>query len=64
MPIANISGPPLSVEKKRELSRRVTEVMAEVYERPASNMIIIIQENPPENVCVGGTLVCDRTSGS
>ena len=60
MPIVNISGPALDVEKKRDLARRLTEVMCDVYQRPAAHIIVIIQENPPENVSVGGTLVADR----
>jgi len=64
MPIANISGPHLTVEKKRDLATRLTQTMSDVYGLPTSSIIVIIQENPPENVCVGGTLVCDRTSGA
>jgi len=60
MPIVNVSGPALEVERKRELARRLTEVMSDVYGHPASHIIVIIQENPPENVAVGGKLVADR----
>jgi len=35
-------------------------VMCDVYQRPANHIIVIIQENPPENVAVGGKLVVDR----
>ena len=60
MPIINVSGPPLEVERKRDLARRLTEVMCDVYRRPAEHIIIVIYENPPENVAVGGKLVVDR----
>ncbi|MDH4179917.1 MAG: 4-oxalocrotonate tautomerase family protein [Armatimonadota bacterium] len=60
MPIVNVSGPALDVEKKRDLARRLTEVMSDVYQRPAGHIIVIIQENPPENVSIGGKLVADR----
>jgi 4-oxalocrotonate tautomerase len=60
MPIVNVSGPALAVEKKRDLARRLTEVMCDVYQRPAGHIIVIVQENPPENVSVGGALVADR----
>jgi 4-oxalocrotonate tautomerase len=60
MPIVNVSGPALEVERKRELARRLTEVMCDVYQRPASQIIVVIQENPPENVAIGGKLVVDR----
>jgi 4-oxalocrotonate tautomerase len=60
MPLIHVSGPPLDVEKKREMARGLTEVAAKVYGRPTSHIIVTIQENPPENVAVGGTLVADR----
>ena len=60
MPIVNVSGPALNVEKKRDLARRLTEIMCDVYQRPAGHIIVIVQENPPENISIGGTLVADR----
>ena len=60
MPLVTISGPALSTEKKRDLARRITEVMSDVYQRPAAHIIVTIHENPPENVSVGGRLVADR----
>ena len=60
MPLVTISGPALPVEKKRDLAQRITEVMSHVYQRPAAQIIVTIQENPPENVSVGGKLVADR----
>jgi len=60
MPTVNVSGPALDVEKKRDLARRLTEVMCDVYQRPASHIIVLIQENPPENISIGGVLIADR----
>jgi 4-oxalocrotonate tautomerase len=60
MPLIHISGPPLDVEAKREMARGLTEVASKVYGRPAPHIIVTIQENPPENVAVGGRLVADR----
>ena len=60
MPIVNVSGPALDVQKKRDLARRLTEVMSDVYQRPAGHIIVIVQENPPQNISIGGTLVSDR----
>jgi len=60
MPLVTISGPALSVEKKRDLAQRITEVMSDIYRHPAAHIIITIHENPPENVSVGGKLVADR----
>lgn len=61
MPIVNVSGPSLEIERKRDLVRRLTEVMCDVYQRPAGQIIVTIHENPPENVSIGGKLVADRT---
>ena len=60
MPIVNVSGPALDVAKKRDLTRRLTEVMCDVYQRPAGHIIVIVQENPPENISIGGVLIADR----
>lgn len=60
MPLVRVSGPALDVEKKRRLARGLTDVMCEVYERPAGQIIVEIGENPPENVAVGGKLIVDH----
>jgi 4-oxalocrotonate tautomerase len=60
MPIITTSGPQLTVEQKRRLADGLTKVMCEVYNRPAEQIIVIIRENPPENVAIGGKLVADR----
>ena len=64
MPIVTVSGPQLSVEQKRKMAEGLTEVAAEVYGRPQSQIIVVINENPPENVAVGGRLVADRGGGA
>ena len=58
MPLIRLDGPPLTVEKKRELARRLTEVAVDVYGIP--NIIVTIRENPPENVAVNGVLIADK----
>jgi len=63
MPVVTVSGPPLDVERKRRLARGLTDVMCEVYERPAGQIIVEIRENQPENVAVGGKLIADRQAG-
>jgi 4-oxalocrotonate tautomerase len=60
VPIINVSGPSLDAEQKRQMARGLTEVPAKVYRRPPQHIIVIIDENPPENVSIGGTLVADR----
>ncbi|NLO05971.1 MAG: 4-oxalocrotonate tautomerase family protein [candidate division WS1 bacterium] len=60
MPVVQIDGGPLSVEKKRELCGNITEALSTAYGLPKSAYIILIRENTGENVGVGGELLCDR----
>jgi 4-oxalocrotonate tautomerase len=60
VPIITASGPHLSVEQKRKLAEKLTDAACAVYEHPRESIIVIIRENDPENVAVGGKLVRDR----
>ena len=63
MPIVRVDGPKIDIGKKRELAKRLTEVIAEVYEMDKKHIIVLINENEPENVSVGGELIPDRVKG-
>ncbi|MCD6368770.1 MAG: tautomerase family protein [Thermoproteales archaeon] len=58
MPTIIVEGPKIDVEKKRELVRRLTEVAEEIY--GIKHIVVLIKENPPENVGVEGKLLIDR----
>ena len=58
MPTIMVEGPPISVEQKRQLVKRLTEVAVEVYR--IEHITVLIKENPPENVGVSGQLLADR----
>jgi 4-oxalocrotonate tautomerase len=60
MPNVYVEGPPITDEQKREMSIEMTDTAARVYGLPKQAMIVVIKENPPENVCVGGRMVCDE----
>ncbi|RKX68386.1 4-oxalocrotonate tautomerase [candidate division WOR-3 bacterium] len=60
MPIITIEGPPIGVEKKRELARRLTKVAEDIY--GIKHIIVLIRENKPENVASSGELICDKKS--
>jgi 4-oxalocrotonate tautomerase family enzyme len=60
MPTATVDGPELDLEKKRELSRKITDALEEAYGLPRRVLVVVIKENPPENVCTGGEMICDR----
>ncbi len=58
MPTIMVEGPPISVEQKRELVKRLTKVAVKVYR--VEHITVLIRENPPENVGVSGQLLADR----
>ena len=60
MPIITLDGPPLSLEKKRALVAELTTLAAQQYQLPESTIIVMIRENAPDQVGVGGTLIADR----
>jgi 4-oxalocrotonate tautomerase len=61
MPSVNIEGPKIEdVEKKRLLVKEVTDALEKAYSLPRNVYVVLIKENPPENVGVGGELIIDR----
>jgi 4-oxalocrotonate tautomerase family enzyme len=60
MPTTIIEGPPLPLNKKRELVSAITDIISRTYEWPAERVIVILHENPDENVARGGILLSDK----
>lgn len=60
MPVVTVDGGELSVEKKRQLCSDITEALSSAYGLPKSAYVVLIRENPGENVGVAGELICDR----
>jgi 4-oxalocrotonate tautomerase len=61
MPNINVEGPPIKdMDKKRALVQELTEAAVKAYALPKEAIIVVIKENPPENVSVGGKLIVDR----
>ncbi|MBE3125036.1 MAG: 4-oxalocrotonate tautomerase DmpI [Longimicrobiales bacterium] len=61
MPTIVIEGPPLGdIEKKRRLVAEVSAAASTAFGIPVAAMVVIIKDNPPENVGVGGRLLSDR----
>ena len=61
MPVINIDGPAIKdIEKKRTLVRELTDAAVKAYGLPRPSIIVLINENNPENVGVGGELVSER----
>jgi len=61
MPTIQIDGPKIqSMEQRRQLVEKLSDAAAEVYGIAKEHMIVLIRENAPENVGVGGQLLADR----
>jgi len=58
MPTITVEGPPIDIERKRELVKRLTEAAIKIYK--IEHITVLIRENPPENVGVNGQLISDR----
>ena len=60
MPTITIEGPPIPFDRKRKLVSSLTRVVSDIYEWPYERIIVIIHENPDENVARGGVLLSDK----
>ena len=60
MPTIIIEGPPIPFDKKRKLVSSLTRAVSDIYEWPYDRLIVIIHENPDENVARGGILLSDK----
>lgn len=61
MPTATLEGPPIEdVEIKRILVGEITDALEKAYKMPREVFTVVIKENPPNNVGVGGRLLIDR----
>lgn len=64
MPIITVEGPKINVDQKRQLVKKLTDALVEVLDKiPREAIIVLIRENPPENVGSGGNLLADRHKG-
>ena len=62
MPIPTLEGPPIvDLDTRRALVAELTGAAAKAYSIPKEKIIILLHENTPEQVAVGGVLVSDRT---
>ena len=48
------------IGKKRKLVVKLTDVMVEIYGVPRESVIVMIKEDEPENVGIGGVLALDK----
>lgn len=61
MPIITIEGPPIKdIDVRRALVEELTQAAVTAYQMPAEKIIVMIRENSPDQVAVGGVLIADR----
>ena len=61
MPNVVIDGPVIEdIDVKRTLIKEVTDALEKAYKIDRSAYVVLIKENSPENVGVGGELIIDK----
>jgi len=50
----------MDLDRKRSLAAEITDALEKAYGLPWEVYIVVIRENSPENVSVGGEMICDR----
>ena len=61
MPVITIAGNDgITIEKKREMVKKVSEVVADAYGLPIEAITVLVQAYPKESIGVAGGLLSDR----
>jgi 4-oxalocrotonate tautomerase len=61
MPIISVEGPAIAdLEKKRNFVKALTDAAEQAFGIPRDAYVVLLKENTPENVAVGGELIVDR----
>lgn len=61
MPTITVEGPPIEeMERKRQLVKDITEAAVKTFGLSKEVIVVVIKENTPDNVSVGGQLIIDR----
>ena len=61
MPVITIAGNDgISLEKKREMVKNVSEVVAEAYDLPIEEITVLFQAYPKESIGVAGELLSEK----
>jgi len=60
VPNITINGPKIdSIEIKRVLIKEITDSIEKAYKIPRDHIVVVINEQSPENVGVAGKLIAD-----
>ena len=61
MPVITIGGNNgITLEKKREMVKKVSQVVAEAYDLPIDAITVLVEAYPKESIGVAGKLLSDR----
>ena len=61
MPVVTIAGNDgISIEKKREMVKKVSQTVAEAYDLPIEAITVLVQAYQKESIGVAGELLSDR----
>ncbi len=61
MPNITVDGPAIKeLDVKRKLIKEITDAAETAYGLSREAIVVVIKENSPENVGVGGELIIDR----
>ena len=61
MPIISVEGPTMEdPDRKRQFVRALTDAAEQAFGLPREAYVVLLKENRPENVAVGGELIADR----
>ena len=61
MPVITIAGnDTISVEDKREMVKKVIEIVSDIYGLPIESITVLVQAYPKESIGVAGELLSDR----
>ena len=61
MPVITIAGNnTITLEKKRELVKKVSEVVSEAYDLPIEAITVLVQPYPKDDIGVAGELLSDK----
>jgi 4-oxalocrotonate tautomerase len=61
MPFITVDGPKIDdVDRKRQMVKALARAASEAYGMDEEHIIVLIRENSPDNVGIGGELIVDR----
>ncbi len=61
MPVITIAGNDgISIENKREMVKKVSEIVADAYDLPIEAITVLVEAFPKESIGVAGELLSDK----